>query len=55
MEKKYDVSGIGSALLDITFEIEDSVLEDIGLTKGNMTLIDSFETWNNQSESIIFE
>ncbi|MFA5856679.1 MAG: adenosine kinase [Candidatus Pacearchaeota archaeon] len=41
MAKKYDVSGIGSALLDITFHVDDEMLKELGLVKGNMTLIDS--------------
>jgi sugar/nucleoside kinase (ribokinase family) len=39
--KRYDIIGIGSALLDITFEVGDSVLEDFNLGKGNMHLVDS--------------
>lgn len=40
MERKYDVCGIGSALMDLIFEVDDSVLEEIGLKKGEMHLID---------------
>ncbi|MEM0465157.1 MAG: adenosine kinase [Candidatus Pacearchaeota archaeon] len=36
----YDVSGIGSALLDITYEIPDYILNDLDLKKGCMNLID---------------
>ncbi len=35
-----DVVGIGSALLDLTFEVKESVLSDLGLKKGTMHLID---------------
>ncbi len=45
--KKYDVIGIGSALLDLTFEVNDSVLEEFGLKKGEMKLVDK-----NQSQEI---
>ncbi len=32
---EYDVIGIGSLLLDFVVETDDSVLEDIGLKKGD--------------------
>jgi sugar/nucleoside kinase (ribokinase family) len=38
--KKYQVIGIGSALLDITFEVDDKLLSELGLKKGEMQLID---------------
>ena len=34
------ITGIGSALLDFTFEIDDALLRDLGLAKGTMQLID---------------
>lgn len=37
---KFDVSGIGSALLDFMVEVDDSFLQKLGLTKGGMQLID---------------
>ena len=43
---EYNVVGIGSALLDFTFEVNDEVLENLNLKKSDMTLIDedrSFE------------
>jgi sugar/nucleoside kinase (ribokinase family) len=39
--KTYDVIGIGSALLDITFEVDDSLIKELGLNKGQMVLIDN--------------
>lgn len=36
----YDVIGIGSALLDLTYEVDYSVLEQLKLKKGTMQLID---------------
>ncbi|MGA0198357.1 MAG: adenosine kinase [Prochlorotrichaceae cyanobacterium] len=36
----YDVYGLGNALVDIEFEISAEVLEQIGVEKGVMTLID---------------
>jgi len=39
-KSKYDVSGIGSALLDFMVEVDESFLEKLGLTKGGMQLID---------------
>ena len=37
--KKYDVLGIGSALLDLTFEVDDKLLSEMGISKGEMQLI----------------
>lgn len=37
---KFDVSGIGSALLDFMVEVDDGFLQKLGLTKGGMQLID---------------
>ena len=40
MQKKYDVYGIGNALVDIVTEVEDSFLEANSVEKGLMTLVD---------------
>ena len=40
MAKKYDVYGIGNALVDIVTEVEDSFLEKYNVEKGLMTLVD---------------
>jgi len=48
MIKKYDVIGIGSPLLDLTFEVNDILLNELGLKKGQMKLIDK-----NQSSDIL--
>lgn len=40
MKKKYNVYGIGNALVDIEFEVVDSFLEKHGVEKGVMTLVD---------------
>jgi len=37
---KYDVSGIGAALLDFTVNVDDSLLDEISLVKGHMQLVD---------------
>ena len=37
--KKYHVIGIGSALLDFIFEVDDNFLEELGLKKGEMQII----------------
>ncbi|MFC1668852.1 adenosine kinase [Spirochaetota bacterium] len=39
-DSKYDVVGIGSALLDFTVEVDDNFLSGAGLNKGEMYLID---------------
>ena len=40
MEKKYDVFGIGNALLDCVYMVEDKFLEENNIEKGLMTLVD---------------
>ncbi|GAB3008281.1 adenosine kinase [Cyclobacterium sediminis] len=40
MMKKYDVTGIGNALVDIEFEVSDTFLDKYGIEKGLMTLVD---------------
>ncbi|MES3008380.1 MAG: adenosine kinase [Pseudomonadota bacterium] len=39
--QKYDVYGIGNALVDKEFEVEDQFFVDAGIEKGFMTLIDA--------------
>ncbi len=39
-EKKYDVYGIGNALVDMEFEVEADFLKSAGIEKGLMTLVD---------------
>ena len=48
MEKKYDVFGIGNALLDCVYMVEDKFLEENKIEKGLMTLVDE-----KQQKSII--
>jgi len=38
--KKYHVYGVGNALVDMEFEVEDSFFEQHGIDKGVMTLVD---------------
>ena len=38
--KKYDVYGIGNALVDMEFQVEDSFFENFKIDKGLMTLVD---------------
>lgn len=38
--KKYHVYGVGNALVDMEFEVEDSFFEQNGIDKGVMTLVD---------------
>lgn len=40
MNKKYDVVGVGSPLLDIIVEVDDDFLRKVGLVKGGMKLVD---------------
>lgn len=41
--KQYDVYGIGNALVDTEYEIQESFIEKSGLGKGLMTLVDTDE------------
>ena len=36
----YDVYGLGNALVDLEYTVDDSYLRDMGLAKGHMTLVD---------------
>ncbi|MGL1887901.1 MAG: adenosine kinase [Reichenbachiella sp.] len=38
--KKYDIYGIGNALVDLVFEVEDKFLDDNQVEKGLMTLVE---------------
>ena len=40
MSKKYNVTGIGNALVDIEFTVSDAFLHTFGIEKGMMTLVD---------------
>jgi sugar/nucleoside kinase (ribokinase family) len=40
-ERRFDVVGIGNALVDVLVHTEDSFIDDQGLVKGSMTLIDA--------------
>jgi len=39
MEKEFDIYGLGSALMDILVRVEDEVLSNLNLKKGEMTLV----------------
>lgn len=47
--KTYDVIGIGNSLLDFTFKIDDSLLNEFFLKKGEMALI------NKEKSNLIFQ
>lgn len=38
--RRYDVLGIGNAIVDVLAHAEDALLEELGLAKGAMTLVD---------------
>jgi len=38
--KKYDVIGIGSPLLDFIVEVDENILAEMNLKKGEMHLVD---------------
>ena len=39
--KKYHVYGIGNALVDMEFRVEDQFLESLNIDKGVMTLVNA--------------
>lgn len=41
MSKKFDVYGIGNALVDVQFQVAEQALQDLSLDKGGMQLADS--------------
>jgi len=40
-EKKFDILGIGNAIVDVVANVDESFIHEAGLSKGTMTLIDS--------------
>jgi len=44
MEPIYDVVGIGNALLDLVYNVNETILEELGLIKGEMKLINKEES-----------
>jgi sugar/nucleoside kinase (ribokinase family) len=46
MGKQYNVYGIGNALVDMEFEVSPELLQELGIDKGVMTLVDE----NRQTE-----
>ena len=40
MDKNFDVYGLGNALVDMEFEVSPEFLEEMGIKKGLMTLVD---------------
>ena len=38
--KKYDIVGIGNAIVDLIAEVDDSYLKKNTITKGSMSLVD---------------
>lgn len=42
MPAKYDVAGLGNAIMDVIAAVDDQFLLDHGIAKGGMTLIDEF-------------
>ena len=43
MSKKFDVYGIGNALVDVQFQVPEQALQDLSLDKGGMQLVDTAE------------
>ena len=42
-KKKYDVLGIGNAIVDILANVEDGFIQKLNIRKGVMRLVDEFE------------
>jgi len=53
MNKKFDVYGIGNALVDMEFEVEESTIKEAGIEKSQMTLVD--EARQTQIMSILHD
>jgi sugar/nucleoside kinase (ribokinase family) len=51
MGKKYDVYGVGNALVDIEYEVSPELLQKLDIDKGVMTLLDE-ETQNHILENL---
>lgn len=43
MQRKYDVFGVGNAIVDTLAQVEDGLVTQLGLNKGSMTLMDTIE------------
>lgn len=52
---KYDVYGLGNALVDMEFEIDDQFLQDNKIDKGIMTLVDENQQHELISQLDVFE
>ena len=52
---KYDVYGLGNALVDMEFEINDQFLQDNSIDKGVMTLVDENQQHELISQLDVFE
>jgi len=52
---KYDVYGLGNALVDMEFEIHDSFLQENNIDKGVMTLVDENQQHELISQLDVFE
>jgi sugar/nucleoside kinase (ribokinase family) len=52
---KYDVYGLGNALVDMEFEIHDSFLQENNIAKGVMTLVDENQQHELISQLDVFE
>ncbi len=50
-QKKFDVYGIGNALVDMEFEVEEEFIKEAEIAKSQMTLVD--EAKQNQILSIL--
>ena len=46
VETSFDVTGIGNAIVDVLFQVDDLFLENQGIVKGTMTLINAEEAKN---------
>ena len=42
MTQKYDVAGLGNAIMDVIAAVDDQFLLTHGIAKGGMTLIDEY-------------
>ena len=52
---KYDVYGLGNALVDMEFEVHDQFLQENNIDKGVMTLVDENQQHETISQLDVFE
>ena len=50
-QARYDVYGLGNALVDLEYAVDEAFLRDVDLAKGHMTLVDESRIDNPGSDA----